>query len=132
MVEAAIFFPITIFAVMAVFALMLNLYSQTSLQAKMHMEIRAEAAAEGDRVNVRVNDAYVRDRYRSEAESVSIAISEGKVFSTKTMEANRTITYYGGTLTDPKGYDREFYGRCYVIDESFFARIGGTINGIIK
>ncbi|MDR0876287.1 MAG: hypothetical protein LBN12_08775 [Clostridiales Family XIII bacterium] len=127
MVEAAIFFPITIFAVMAVFALLLNLYSQTSLQAHMHMSVRAEAAADGDRVSVRVGDAYVRDRYRSEAESVSIALEEGRVYGVKTVEADRTKTYYGGSLTNRSGYEREFFGRWYVIDESGYARIRGVV-----
>ena len=127
MVEAAIFFPITIFAVMAVFALLLNMYSQTSLQAKMHMEIRAEAVSDGDRVSVKVNDAYIRDRYRAEAEAVSIALNEGRVYGAKTVEANRTMTYYGGKLTDPRGYDRDYYGRWYVIDEAGYARLGGIL-----
>jgi hypothetical protein len=125
MVEAAIFFPITIFAVMAVLALLLNLYSQTALQAHMHMAVRAEAAADGDRVNVRIGDAYVRDRYRREAESVSIAMTDGSVYGTKMVEANRMLTYYGGRLTNPRGYEREFYGRWYVIDEAGHARIRG-------
>ncbi|GHU67208.1 hypothetical protein AGMMS49983_18050 [Clostridia bacterium] len=125
MVEAAIFFPIAIFAVMAVFALMLNLYSQTSLQAHMHLYVRAEAAADGDRVSVMIEDAYVRDRYRSEAESISIETKEGRVFGAKMMEADRTLTYFGGRLTDPRGNEREFYGRWYVIDEAGYARIRG-------
>ena len=95
MVEAAIFFPIAVFAVMAVLALLLNLYSQTSLQAHMHMAVRAEAASAGGSVSVRIGDAYVRDRYRSEAESASIALTEGSVYGTKTVEADRTEIYYG-------------------------------------
>jgi hypothetical protein len=125
MVEAAIFFPLTIFAVMAVLALLLNLYSQTALQAHMHMFVRAEAAAAGDRVNVCIDDAYIRDRYRREAESVSVAAKEGHVYGAKMVEANRTLSYYGGRLTDPRGYEREFYGRWYVIDEAGYARIRG-------
>jgi hypothetical protein len=125
MVEAAIFFPIAIFAVMAVLALMLNLYSQTALQAHMHLFVRAEAASDGDRVNVRIGDAYVRDRYRAEAESVSVEAQNGSVYGAKTVEADRTKTYYGGRLTDPGGYEREFFGRWYVIDEAGYARMRG-------
>jgi hypothetical protein len=112
MVEAAIFFPITIFAVMAVFTLLLNLYSQTALQAHMHLYVRAEAAAVGDRVNVRIGDAYVRDRYRQEAESVSFAL--------ETEKSDGRVPYYWGERTDLRGFEREFFGRWYVIDEAVY------------
>jgi hypothetical protein len=120
MVEAAIFFPITIFAVMAVFTLLLNLYSQTSLQAHMHLYVRAEAAAVGDRTSVRIGDAYVRDRYRQEAESVSFALKEGHIFELETDEADGRVPYYWGLRSDLKAYEREFFGRWYVIDEAVY------------
>ena len=123
MVEAAIFFPIAVFCAMAVLALLLNIYSQTSAQAHLHIRLRAEAASYGDRTQVWLVDAYVRDRYRREAESMSFVFSEnGNVFR-KYLEASRTVTYYGGRFTSPPGYETEYYARSYIIDEAGTIRI---------
>ena len=123
MVEAAIFFPIAVFCAMAVLALLINIYSQTSAQANLHIRLRAEAAAYGDRTQVRIQDAYVRDRYRREAENLSFVFSEtGNAFR-KSLEASRTVTYYGGRFTNPLGYETEYYARSYIIDEAGALRI---------
>jgi hypothetical protein len=123
MVEAAIFFPIAVFCAMAVLALLLNIYSQTSTQAHLHIRLRAEAAAYGDRAQVRLEDAYIRDRYRREAESVSFAYSETENAFKKSLEASRGITYYGGRFTNPLGYETEYYARSYIIDEAGIVRL---------
>lgn len=135
MVEAAIFFPIAVFCAMAVMALLLNMYSQAATQAHLHVYIRGEAAAYGDRTQVRLTDAYERDRYRRAAESVAFAVVEGApgaVSFTKSLEASRTITYYGGRFTNPSGYDTEYFAHSYVIDEASAVRIRDGLTGIIK
>ena len=130
MVEAAIFFPIAVFCAMAVMALLLNIYSQTATQAHLHILIRGEAAAYGDRTQARLTDAYERDRYRREAESVSFAISETGNWFHKSLEASRSKTYYGGRFTDPEGYETEYKARSYIIDESGIVfRIASGITG---
>ena len=132
MVEAAIFFPIAVFCAMAVMALLLNIYSQTSTQAHLHVRLRAEAAAVGDRTQVRLTDAYERDRYRKEAESVSFAITEGGGIAGRWLEASRTKTYYGGMFTNPAGYETEYYARSYIVNESVTARAVDIVKGVLK
>ena len=126
MVEAAIFFPIAVFCVMAVMALMLNIYSQAATQAHLHVRLRAEAAAYGDRTQARLTNAYERDRYRKEAESVSFAVSDSGGFVRRYLEASRTKTYYGGRFTNPQGYETGYYARSYIIDEAFAVRFKAT------
>jgi len=132
MVEAAIFFPIAVFCAMTVMALMLNIYSQTATQAHMHVRLRAEAAAAGDRTQVRLTDAYKRDKYRRDAESVSFAVSTSGSGVWKWLEATRTKTYYGGMFTDPLGYETEYYGKSYIVNEALTARGLDLAKGIVK
>lgn len=131
MVEAAIFFPIAVFCAMAVLALLLNIYSQTATQAHLHVRLRAEAAAYGDRTQVLLADAYPRDRYRKEAESVSFAISETGNLLSKSLEASRAKLYYGGRFTDPRGYETEYHARSYIIDEAAIVRLKDAFAGSI-
>ena len=121
MVEAAIFFPIAVFCAMAVMALMLNIYSQTTTQAHLHILVRGEAAAYGDRTQAHLTDAYERDRYRREAESVSFAVSETGNWFHRSVEASNSKLYYGGRFTDPGGYETEYYARSYIINEAGMA-----------
>ena len=121
MVEAAIFFPIVVFCAMAVMALLLNIYSQTATQAHLHIFIRGEAAAYDDRTQVRLTDAYERDRYRREAESMSFAVSETSNWFLRSLEASYLKKYYGGRFTDPDGYETEYYARSYIINEAGMA-----------
>ena len=133
MVEAAIFFPIAVFCAMAVMALMLNMYSQAATQAKLHIYIRGEAAAYGDRTQVRLTDAYERDRYRRDAEGFSFALTEtGSGPFKKSLEASRTLTYYGGRFTNPVGYDTEYYARSYILNEAGAVRVRDGVTGLIK
>ena len=132
MVEAAIFFPIAVFCAMAVMALLLNIYSQTATQAHLHVRLRAEAAAVGDRTQARLTDAYERDRYRKEAESVSFAVTEGGKGVVRWLEASRTKTYYGGMFTNPQGYETEYYARSYIVNEALTARGVDLAKGVLK
>ena len=132
MVEAAIFFPIAVFCAMAVMALLLNMYSQAATQAHLHVYLRGEAAAYGDRTQTQLTDAYIRDRYRRDAESVSFAITETSGGTVKSLEASRDITYNGGWFTNPGGYVTEYYARSYIIDESAAVRIKETAAGLFK
>jgi len=127
MVEAAIYFPIAVICAMAVMALLLNLYSQTVTQAHLHVLLRAEAAAVGDRTQARLTDAYERDKYRKEAESTSFAIVKGGKQPWLCLEASRTNTYYGGRFTNPAGYETGYYARCYIVDETLAARAEGML-----
>ena len=132
MVEAAIFFPIAVFCAMAVMALLLTIYSQTSTQAHLHVRLRAEAAAVGDRTQVMLTNAYERDRYRREAESVSFAINEAGGPVWKWLEASRSKTYYGGRFTNPAGYETDYYARSYIVNEALTARGLDIAKGFIK
>ena len=132
MVEAAIFFPIAVFCAMAVMALMLNLYSQTATQAHLHVYLRGEAAAAGDRTQVRLTDAYERDRYRKEAESMAFATVEGGGPIWKWIEVSRTETYYGGRFTNPGGYETGYYARSYIVNEAFIVRGIDAVKGILE
>ena len=132
LVESAIFFPIAVFCAMAVMALLLNMYSQAAVQAHLHVYLRGEAAAYGDRTQAQLTDAFLRDRYRREAESVSFAVSETGGNLSKSLQASRAITYYGGTFTNRNGYVTEYYARSYIIDESAAVRIKDAAAGLIK
>ena len=116
--EAAIFFPIVVFCAMALMALLLNMYSQAATQAQLHVYLRGEAAAYGDRTQVRLTDAQERDLYRRAAESIAFAV----VANGKSLEASRSVKYYGGRFTNPLGYEMEYYARSYIIDEAAAAR----------
>ncbi len=132
MVEAAIFFPISIFCLMAVMALMLNLYSQTATQAHLHVYLRAEAAADGDRAQVKLTDAYARDRYRRDAESISFEVRRTGDLLQKSLEASRTLSYFGGRFTNPRGYETEYYARAYIVDEAAMVRLKDGITEIFQ
>jgi len=132
MVEAAIFFPIAVFCAMAVMALLLNIYSQTATQAHLHVRLRAEAAAIGDRTQTRLTNAYERDRYRKEAESVSFAVTEAGGPVWKWLEASRSKTYYGGKFTNPSGYVTEYSARSYIVNEALTACGLDMVKGVIK
>ena len=133
MVEAAIFFPIAIFCIMAVLALLLNIYSQTSTQANVHVQLRAEAAAYGDRTLTSIEDAYTRDKYRRQAESLTFTSSENaeELFE-KSLEASLSQTYYGGRFTNPSGYETEYYARCYILDEAGTVRQKNVFMNVIE
>ncbi|MCL2111227.1 MAG: hypothetical protein FWH32_03030 [Clostridiales bacterium] len=131
MVEAAVLFPIAVFCAMAVMALMLNIYSQTATQVHLHVYLRGEAAANGDRSQARLTDEYARDRYRREAESVSFAVSETGSAFRKQLEASRSVTYYGGRFTSAGGYETEYYARNYILDEAAMVRTRGAIAGVL-
>ena len=132
MVEAAIFFPIAVFAAMAVMALLLNIYSQAATQAHLHVYLRAEASARGDRTQARLTDAYERDRYRRAAESISFSAAETGGPLLKSLEASRSKTYYGGRFTDPLGYEAEYYARSYILDEAFMVRVKDAALGVFE
>ena len=122
MVEAAIFFPIAVFCAMAVMALMLNMYSQAATQAHLHVYLRAQASAYGGRTQARLTDAYERDRYRREAESMIFSVNEDDKLLRKSLKASYSKLYYGGMFTNPEGYETEYYARGYIIHEAAFAR----------
>ena len=132
MVEAAIFFPIAVFCAMAVMALLLNIYSQTATQAHLHVRLRAEAAAVGDRTQTRLTAAYERDRYRKEAESVSFAITPGGGATGRWLEATRSKKYYGGRFTNPEGYETGYRARSYIINEARVARAADLAKEALK
>jgi hypothetical protein len=116
---------------MAMLYLLINIYSQTCLSAHMHMFLRQEAAADGDLISVSIADAYVRDRYRREAESVSMDVNEGKRFASRYLEAERTKKYFAGVLGRAEGYSRTYYGRSYIIDEAKIARALDIADGAV-
>ena len=122
MVESAIIFPLVILAAIAVIYLFINIYSQASLQANMHILIREEAGSQGDLLSVKIKDEYVRDKYRRNAESVSVEIVEKAMFGFKYFEASKSKKYLGGGLTAGKQYEMEYYGRYYAINESLIVR----------
>ena len=132
MIEAAIFFPITVFCAMAVMALLLNIYSQTSAQAHLHVRIRAEAAAYGGRTQVFLTDAYERDRYRREAESLYFSVVETGGPFRRSVAASHSQMYYGGRFTNPLGYETEYYARGYIIDEATMVRLKDAAAGALK
>ena len=132
MVEAAIYFPIAIFCIMAVLALLLNIYSQTATQAHLHIKLRAEAAAYGGRTGVVLVDAYVRDKYRREAESIPFVVNEKGNILRRSLEASFARTYYGGHFTNPEGYVTEYYASSYIIDESAAVRLIDAVKDLAR
>jgi Flp pilus assembly protein TadG len=129
MVEAAIFFPIAVLVAMAVLYLMINLYSQASLQAHLHVTVRKEAAEEKENARVEIVDAYARDPYRREAETVSFDTAKSSRYGTEYIEASCEKRFFGGRLTDPNGFEMAYYGRSYAIDEAFRVRMGEVLHG---
>ncbi|MDR1271549.1 MAG: hypothetical protein LBK04_00910 [Clostridiales Family XIII bacterium] len=131
MVESAIILPIVILAVMAVLYLHINLYTSVCLSSHIHLLLRQEVAEEDDLIDVRIDDAYVRDRYRREAEGASITVLQGRRFAAKYLEAEKEKKYFGGMLANPSGYSSYYYGRSYIIDEAGIARALSAASAVL-
>jgi hypothetical protein len=132
MVESAIVLPVVILSVMAVLYLLINQYTSVCLSSHVHMLLRQEAVEEGNLTEVRIDDAYVRDRYRREAESASIHATRGRRFTAEYLEAEKEKKYFGGRLADSGGYSSYYYGRSYIIDEAKIARTLDRVSGILE
>lgn len=127
MVESAIIFPFVILAAISLLYLFINIYSQLCLQANMHIMLRAEAGNRNEVTSVSIVDAYERDEIRKIAEYESFELNTGRFFITEYIETSKVKKYSGGGLTADKQYEREFFGRYYVIDEAVIARGVGVI-----
>ena len=131
MVESAIILPLVILTMISVVYLFINIYSQASLQANMHILLRHEVATANDLTSVAISDAYERDKYRQVAENKAIDIVEKKRFVNSYLEASTSMEYLGGGLTRGSVYKMKYYGRFYKIDEAKGVRIRDLGTSII-
>ena len=71
MVEAAIIFPLVIAAVFTVIYIMINLYSHTTLQSSLHIELRGAEGLETGLTSRTLSDGAERDKYRAANENIA-------------------------------------------------------------
>jgi len=132
MIECAIYFPLIVLAAMAVFILMLNLYSDTAFQAHLHTEVRREAYFSGAGTVTILIDGEERDRYRKAMEDIEISTveaHEGSLVDVPYVKAESGLRSYGNAMTDRDGYDMEYYGSSYILDEEKCVRWGKLFFG---
>ena len=123
MVEAAIFYPVIILAVMFVIYTCINMYSMAALQAKVHTQARAAAGLENVKVTASIEGDYENDRYRTRADGKKITISSGGMPGSRYVEASVKENYRGGRLIIGGPAKALFHSRSYVIDDSGAARL---------
>jgi hypothetical protein len=117
MVEAAVVFPLTIAAVMAVVYLMINLYSFTALRSALHVALRAEVNAETNLTEASIADGRVYDRYRLAAERRGISFTRDRKSLLTPYAAAEEFKSYTGNGMIEGGVTRRHFGRYYILDE---------------
>ncbi|MDR1573974.1 MAG: hypothetical protein LBS24_06655, partial [Clostridiales Family XIII bacterium] len=117
MVEAAVVFPLTLAAVMAVIYLMINLYSFTALRSFLHVSLRAAADAETGLTEAVIEDGRVYDRYRAAAERRGISVEHRRSGLINPYVAATESKSYEGNAMIRAGVTRTHFGRCYILDE---------------
>ncbi|MDR1246929.1 MAG: hypothetical protein LBK57_07870 [Clostridiales Family XIII bacterium] len=117
MVEAAVVFPLTIAAVMAVVYLMINLYSFTALRSALHIALRADVNAETKLTETGIVDGRVYDRYRIAAERRGISFTHDRQNVLTPYAAAEEFKSYTGNAMIKGDVTRRHFGRYYILDE---------------
>ena len=123
MVEAAIFYPIIILAVMFAIYTCVNMYSMAALQADEHIRVRGAAGSAKGKVAAEIRWNQSVDRYRAAAEGKNISIVPGTRSGSRVMEASVEESYEGGRLIRGGRAKAAFHSASYVVDEVWAARL---------
>ncbi|MDR3071874.1 MAG: hypothetical protein LBU41_00085 [Clostridiales Family XIII bacterium] len=126
MVESSLYFPIVILCVIFAVVMMIHLYRQTAVQAKLHLSVREEVMQENENVQKQISDSDFIDRYRAAAESLPFTFAEESHYGAKYVSASTSQQYEGGRLTRAVR-KRRFTGRWYLIDEELLIRVADGV-----
>lgn len=118
MVESAIVFPLIILTAMFTVYMALNYYSECSLRAKMHEELRVRSSKETGKTELQMTEAGRPDAFRANAEKTAFTYREGGGVFGAYLSADATASYEGGMLTLKSRIKRAYTARSYIIDES--------------
>jgi hypothetical protein len=125
MVEASIYFPLAIFVAMAVLLMMLYAYSQTCVQANLHIQVRAEVMRSLGTGSAEL-DGPKRDCVRRNAESIMSKIKEHKwdgLYMTTYCDMTVPARYFGNRTVTVGKNRTDFYARAYALDEAEIVRL---------
>jgi hypothetical protein len=99
MVESAIYFPFIVLGIMFTIYVMIDMYSIASLQAHLHISVRAESGSLSGVTEADVlSGASGYDRYRDAAFAKKIKLGKGTAKNTKTATGAVTKKYSGGRM----------------------------------
>ena len=129
MVEAAIVFPLTIAAIMAMIYMMINIYCLTALKSHIHVTLRAEAGERTALTESLIEDGRGRDRYRRAMESRRLSVESRENILRPYISAEREIVYKANSIVNGTAR-RKSAGRVYLIDEVKNLRNIGALTGL--
>jgi Flp pilus assembly protein TadG len=125
MVESAIYIPLIILCVMFVIYVMIDMYSVASLQAHLHIAVRAESGLIAEVAEAKAGQGDTDyDRYRAAAFAKTVKLSEGKSGGAVTAQGSVAAKYGAGRLVSKVKVSLS--ARAYAIKET------GGIRGILR
>jgi hypothetical protein len=117
MVESAIYFPFIVLGIMFTIYVMIDMYSIASLQAHLHLSVRAESGRISGATDVgEFGDGTSYDRYRSTAFAKRIKLGEGRTAKTDTATGSASAKYGAGRMAG--SVKTEASARSYAIRET--------------
>jgi hypothetical protein len=116
MVESAIYFPFIVLAIMFTIYVMIDMYSAASLQARLHLAVRAKSGGMSGVTDVaELGGGTGYDRYRAAAFAKRMKIKEGKVAGTAAAMGSASERYGAGRMVGKVRVDMS--ARSYAISE---------------
>jgi hypothetical protein len=115
MVESAIYFPFIVLGIMFTIYVMIDLYSIASLQAHLHLAVRAESGRLSGATDVGVGGGTGYDRYRAAEFARRIKLGEGRSAGTTTATGLASATYGAGRMAG--SVKTELSARSYAVRE---------------
>jgi hypothetical protein len=117
MVESAIYFPFIVLGIMFTIYVMIDMYSIASLQAHMHLSVRAESGRISGATDVEgIGSGTGYDMYRAAAFAERIQLGEGRASNTATATGAASVRYGAGRMTRSVKVDMN--ARSYAVRET--------------
>jgi hypothetical protein len=117
MVESAIYFPFIVLGIMFTIYVMIDMYSIASLQAHLHLSVRAESGRLSGATDVGgIGSGTGYDRYRAAAFAKRIKLGEGRSSNASTATGSASAKYGAGRMAG--SVKKETSARSYAIRET--------------
>ena len=131
MVEAAFIFPLVIAAVFTVIYILISLYSHTTLQSSLHIELRGAEGLETGLTDRELKDETERDKYRAANEGThfDIEVNNQLIHPYVFAEARKT---FRGTSVFSALIERQYSGRYYLVNDAAVIRNTNLVKGLVK
>lgn len=123
MIEAAIIYPLTIGAIMAVIYIMICMYTGTAIKANIDIELRDKVlkmTSNGERISAS-GQFMPEDKYGKAAFNQKIFITEEKNAQISSLNGVTSHIYRGNSLMS-NSIIRKHQGKIYLIDEKEYIR----------